>query len=260
MRLDFDRTLADQYKSPSQQARVLTEGWVKQQAYCPNCGKTFLERYLNNQPAADFFCSGCNEDYELKSQKDAFGLKINDGAYKTMFEKVVESQNPNFFLLNYELRTYQISNFVVIPKHFFIADIIEKRKPLSKTARRAGWTGCNILISRIPQIGRIFLVKDKQVESKDKVQELWHKTLFLRQKKEEDRSWYLDIMNCVDTLREKEFTLADVYAFEGRLQKKHPHNHHIKPKIRQQLQGLRDNGILEFLGKGRYKKLCDDYK
>jgi type II restriction enzyme len=255
MRLEFDRTLADQYTSPSQKARVLTEGWVMKQAYCPNCGKTYLERYSNNQPVADFFCSGCSEDYELKSQKNAFGLKINDGAYKTMLRRLAGTQNPNFFLLNYELKTYQVLNFVVIPKHFFMRDIIEKRKPLSVNARRAGWTGCNILISRIPQLGRIFLIKDRLVESKNKVQELWHKTLFLRQQKEEDRGWYLDIMNCVDKLTEKEFTLADVYAFKNSLQKRHPQNHHIKPKIRQQLQDLRDNGILEFLGRGKYKKL-----
>jgi type II restriction enzyme len=255
MLLELDRALAEQYKSPSQQVRVLTEGWVKKQAYCPNCGKMYLERYSNNQPVADFFCSGCNEDYELKSQKNAFGSKINDGAYKTMLERLAGIQNPNFFLLNYELKTFQVLNFLVIPKHFFRRDIIEKRKPLSDNARRAGWTGCNILIHRIPQLGRIFLVKDRQIESKNKVQEIWHKTLFLRQKKEEDRGWYLDIRNCVDTLKEKEFTLSDVYAFEESLQKKHSQNHHIKPKIRQQLQDLRDNGILEFLGGGRYKKL-----
>lgn len=255
MLLELDTTLAAQYKSPSQQVRVLTEGWVKQQVYCPNCGRTYLERYSNNQPVADFFCSGCSEDYELKSQKNAFGVKINDGAYKTMLERLVGTQNPNFFLLNYELKTYQVLNFVVIPKHFFRRDIIEKRKPLSDTARRAGWTGCNILIGRIPQLGRIFLVKNRQIESKNKVQEIWHKTLFLRQKKEEERGWYLDIMNCVDQLREKEFTLADVYAFEESLQQKHPQNHNIKPKIRQQLQDLRDNGILEFQGRGRYRKI-----
>ena len=35
---------------------------------------------------------------------------------------------------------------------------------------------------------------------------------------------------------------------------KHPDNHHIKDKIRQQLQMLRDNGIIEFIGRGHYRK------
>ena len=37
------------------------------------------------------------------------------------------------------------------------------------------------------------------------------------------------------------------------LSKKHPDNHHIKPKIRQQLQFLRDKGYLEFVERGRYR-------
>jgi type II restriction enzyme len=255
MRLELDRALADQYTSPSQKVRVLTEAWVRKQAYCPNCGKMYLERYSNNKPVADFFCGGCNEDFELKSKKDTFGLKIVDGAYQTMLARLADIKNPNFFLLNYELKTYQVLNFVVIPKHFFVSDIIEKRTPLSKTARRAGWIGCNILLNRIPQIGRIFLIKDRQVESKNKVQEIWHKTLFLRQEKKEERGWFLDIMNCVDMLGKQEFTLAEVYAFEEKLQTKHPQNNHIKAKIRQQLQELRDHGLLEFSGRGMYKKL-----
>jgi len=34
---------------------------------------------------------------------------------------------------------------------------------------------------------------------------------------------------------------------------KHPDNHHIKAKIRQQLQFLRDKGYLQFFGSGKYK-------
>ena len=47
---------------------------------------------------------------------------------------------------------------------------------------------------------------------------------------------------------------ADVYAFEGLLGQKHPQNHHVRPKIRQQLQLLRDKGFIDFLGHGMYRK------
>ena len=33
----------------------------------------------------------------------------------------------------------------------------------------------------------------------------------------------------------------------------HPQNRFVRPKIRQQLQILRDLGLLEFLGRGRYR-------
>lgn len=46
-----------------------------------------------------------------------------------------------------------------------------------------------------------------------------------------------------------------MYHFEEMLAEKHPLNHHIKAKIRQQLQVLRDKGIIEFNGHGTYSKL-----
>jgi Dam-replacing HTH domain len=50
-----------------------------------------------------------------------------------------------------------------------------------------------------------------------------------------------------------EFTLADVYAHAAALAKLHPNNAHVRDKIRQQLQVLRDLGLLEFLGSGSYR-------
>ena len=39
------------------------------------------------------------------------------------------------------------------------------------------------------------------------------------------------------------------------LQARHPQNNNIRPKIRQQLQVLRDKGVIEFLGRGLYRKI-----
>ena len=254
MRLVFDKNLATRYKSASQKARVLTENWVNDSIFCPNCGHLNINQYPNNQPVADFFCSNCKEDYELKSKQNGIGTKIVDGAYRTMIERLQSKNNPNFFLLNYDLRNLDVLNFLVIPKHFFVPKIIEKRKPLSSTARRAGWTGCNILLKNIPQTGKIFFVKNRQVEPKKKVLAEWKKTLFLRDEKEiSAKSWLLDIMRCVERLGKSEFVLGDVYGFENELSTLHPDNRYIKDKIRQQLQFLRDKGYLEFVGRGVYK-------
>ena len=46
-----------------------------------------------------------------------------------------------------------------------------------------------------------------------------------------------------------------MYSFEGLLKKKFPNNNFIKDKIRQQLQVLRDKGLLEFKGNGIYRKI-----
>ena len=256
MDLFFDKKLIETclYSSSSQKIRVLTENWVNKHIYCPNCGHSNINNYENNKPVADFFCSKCKEEYELKSKKNNIGLKIVDGAYRTMIERLKEINSPNFFLLNYDPYNLSILDFFVIPKHFFIPDIIEKRKPLSNTARRAGWVGCNILLQSIPESGKIFLVRNNKIEPKEKVLTTWKKTLFLKEEKEVSaKGWLLDVMCCVDKIGKQEFALDEVYSFEKELSKLHPDNKHIKDKVRQQLQFLRDKGYLEFIGQGQYK-------
>ena len=82
----------------------------------------------------------------------------------------------------------------------------------------------------------------------------WKKTLFLREEKEVSaKGWLLDTMRCVEKLGKREFALDDVYAFESELSKLHKENKHIKDKIRQQLQVLRDKGYLEFVRRGVYR-------
>ena len=69
------------------------------------------------------------------------------------------------------------------------------------------------------------------------------------------RGWLMDILNCTNRIPAQVFTLEDMYQFENMLQMKHPQNNNIKPKIRQQLQYLRDRGFIEFLGNGYYRKV-----
>lgn len=253
MKTALNTQIADLYTSNSQKIRVLTEDWVSSEIFCPNCGSGVSD-FENNKPVADFYCANCSEEYELKSKKNSIGKKIVDGAYSTMIERLQSQNNPNFFFLSYDLKNYEIINFAVIPKHFFVPEIIEKRKPLSQNAIRAGWVGCNILLNDIPRSGKIFYIKNKRVASKESILENWAKTLFLREtKKVELKGWILDTMNCIDRLEKVEFTLQDVYAFEKELSKRHQNNNHIKDKIRQQLQFLRDKEYLYFLGDGRYK-------
>jgi len=254
MDLFFNTKLADNYTSASQRMRVLTEDWVDNSIYCPNCGHLEIENYPNNRPVADFYCINCKEDYELKSNKNAVGTKIVDGAYSTMIKRLHSANNPNFFFLNYNLVDYSVKNFLVIPKHFFVPEIIEERKPLALTARRAGWVGCNILLQSIPQTGKIFYIKNGLVEPKNDVLSRWKKTLFLRDEKEVSaKGWLLDVMRCVEQIGKQYFTLDEVYAYENELNKLHPNNKYIKDKIRQQLQVLRDKGYLEFTSRGQYR-------
>ncbi|MGP4733206.1 MULTISPECIES: DpnI domain-containing protein [unclassified Psychrobacter] len=253
MNLHFNQSLAKNYHSEPQKVRVLSEAWVKENSYCTNCSAQSLAEFANNKPVADFYCENCNEQYELKSKKAKLSNIVNDGAYKTMIERINSKNNPSFFFLTYS-KEYTVNNFLIIPKHFFTPDIIVKRKPLSVNAKRAGWVGCNIDLRQVPESGKVFLVKDQQVIPRENVTQHFQKTLFLRKQSMASRGWTLDIWQCIDRLDDS-FSLNQVYAFADELQLKHPENNHVKDKIRQQLQVLRDKGIIEFISRGYYRKL-----
>ncbi|MDI1343629.1 MAG: DpnI domain-containing protein [Pseudolabrys sp.] len=252
MKLGFEESQTP-YSSGSQNARVWTERWVKDWIYCPNCGNPKIDQFTANRPVADFICSSCSEEFELKSQKAKFGARVVDGAFRTMCERLAASNNPNLLLLNYDLANLIVKNAFIVPKHFFVREIIEERKPLAATARWAGWIGCNILLSQIPTSGKIFIVRDGQPQSKELVLAEWKRTLFLRDEGTESRGWLVEVMNCVESIGKQEFDLSDVYAIERRLSELFPDNNHIKDKIRQQLQFLRDRGYLDFVSRGHYR-------
>lgn len=255
MNLQFDLTSAAGYKSPSQIARVLTEQWVKENAYCPSCGNDNIIKTENNSPVKDYYCDSCKEEYELKSKKDKFSKKVNDGAYSTMIERIGSDNNPNFFFLTYNSREWTVNDFIIVPKFYVIPGVIERRKPLKEAARCAGWTGCNILFGMIPEQGKLYLIKSTNEVPREDVIRKWNQSEFLKNQSHDSRGWLVDIMYCIGLLPESVFTLDDVYSFEGFLKSRHPQNNFVKDKIRQQLQVLRDKGIVEFISRGVYRKL-----
>jgi type II restriction enzyme len=252
MKLSFEETQSA-YSSGSQSARAWTEAWVSTWTYCPHCGNARMSQFPNNSPVADFLCSSCSEEFELKSQKGTFGQKVADGAYKTKCERLAASNNPNLLLMNYDRKSLSVVNLLIVPKHFFVRDIIEERKPLAATARRAGWIGSNILLGRVPESGKIHIVQKGVVRPKELVLQEWQKTLFLRGESLETRGWLLDVMKCVESLGKRDFTLEEAYAFERHLGELYPGNQNVKPKIRQQLQYLRDRGFIDFVSRGQYR-------
>ena len=254
MHLFLDKKLAANYQSPSQVARVLTESWLQQNSYCPSCGNEPINSFKNGQPVADFFCASCHEEYELKSkQGTSVGNKVADGAYHTMLERIAADNNPSFFFLCYRKTDLAVQQLVVIPKHFFTpAIIIPRAKGLPN---RPNYIMCSMNISRLPDSGKIALVADGNIVAKHKVINRWQQHVFLRHTPTKQKGWLLAIMQCLEKMPSLNFTLKDVYTFEPLLAKQFPNNQHIHAKIRQQLQILRDKGMIEFLGNGKYRKI-----
>lgn len=250
-RLGFEEERAP-YEAQTQNARFWSEGWIGRELYCLNCGEPRLTKLPNNSPVGDFACKQCLEEYEVKSQAKSIGAKVVDGAYKSMMERLVADNNPSLVLLAYDKAKKTVTNLSVVPKHFFVPEIIQERPPLAPTARRAGWIGCNILIGKVPDAGRITVVRDGALVPKDLVLQRWQQTCFLRDERPAARGWLIEVMKCVEAIGRAEFEIADVYRFEEHMQRLYPSNMHVREKMRQQLQVLRDAGFIKFLGRGKY--------
>ena len=241
----------NRYKSKSQLVRIVTEDWFSNEMYCPNC-LSEVSQCPANSKTKDFFCSNCAHTFELKSHATNFPNTIPDGAYETLIANIQSNFAPDFFFLCYDTKNWQVSDLFLVPRFFLNSSVIEKRPPLSHMARRAGWIGCNIKLDRIPFTGKIDILKNHSEIDPKEVQKRYKKAIFLDEKNLKQKGWFSDILRCVQTYQNT-FTLEQFYRdFEKELQELHPENKHLRDKIRQQLQVLRDRGFLRFSGRGEY--------
>jgi len=242
----------NRYKSASQRARIGTESWGAANFFCPSCESPRLDVAPRNTVAVDYFCPACNSPFQLKSQSKPLGTRIVDAAYSEMKRAILEDRTPNLFVLHYDLDAWAVRTVLLVPHFAFALSALERRKPLAPTARRAGWVGCNILLDKIPANARISVVNDGTPQTPREVRNFYDRLRPLEKLHVEKRGWTLDVLQIVQSLGKLEFTLADVYAHADVLAKLHPNNRHVRDKIRQQLQVLRDLGLLTFLGDGSY--------
>jgi type II restriction enzyme len=252
MILGMPQYVADGYKSPTQRARVISEAWGEENLYCPSCDSPSLERSKPNTPVVDFFCSRCASTFQLKCQSRPFSKRINDAGYEAMRRAIVEGRTPNLLALQYDPLLWTVRGIVLIPSFAFSLSCVEPRKPLGPGARRKGWVGCHIVLGNIPPDARIALIADGAPIAPAVVREQYGRLRPLEKLDQDARGWTLDVLNAIRLLEKKEFSLADIYAQSSDLQALHPKNSHIREKIRQQLQRLRDLGLVVFLGRGRY--------
>ena len=176
--------------------------------------------------------------------------------------------------MRYALATWEVRDLLLIPSFMFSESAVIKRPPLSPTARRAGWVGCNIDLHRIAPEARIQIVKTViqggtdilSVNSKhrpeacatvitppEEVREKFRRVKPLKDISVKQRGWTLDVLNIVRRLGKAEFTNDEVYAHDRELERLHPDNRNVRPKIRQQLQILRDTGLLIHVESGRWR-------
>lgn len=109
------------------------------------------------------------------------------------------------------------------------------------------------MLVNLPLSARVLIVNNGRARPPRKVRAEWHQWDFLKVQDTGFRTWFNEILKRIEQLGKDEFDLSEVYAFETELAKLFPHNRFIRPKIRQQLQVLRDRGLLEFRERGHYR-------
>ena len=243
----------EKYHSRSQMARVATEAWAARNLFCVSCNSPRLEASRAGTKALDYVCSGCDEPFELKSQSHPFGNRVLDSAYLAMIAAIKADRTPHFFLLHYARASWSVVDLVFIPRFAISESAIEKRKPLSQFARRAGWVGCNIVLTHIPVDARLSIVVEGVPVAPATVRRRFNRIRPLATLKAAERGWTLDVLTAMCGLGKRAFSLDDAYSTVDELARLHPANRHVRDKIRQQLQVLRDKGLIEFLGRGQYR-------
>ena len=242
--------LAQRYSSASQQARVVTEAWGQENLYCPNCQSPSLNSAPNNTAAFDYVCPSCRLPFQLKSKSSPIGGSINDAAYEAMRRAILEDRTPNLYVLHYNKSFWEVRSLILVPHFAFSLSAIVARRPLAAGARRAGWVGCNIVLRNIPADAKIPLVSDGVAARPQQVRESFRRIKPLEELGPTERGWTLDVLRVVRSLGKTEFSNGEVYEFAPQLERLHPNNRHVKDKIRQQLQVLRDKGLLVQAGRG----------
>ncbi len=239
---------------------MITEEWATANLYCLACASDELEPLPPNEKVADYRCKDCTARYQLKSTAGSFGGSITNSAYRPKMDAIQNGLVPHYAFLRYSPLRWMVTDLFIVPGYFFTPAIIQERPPLSSTAQRAGWIGSNILLRALPPDARVSVISDEQALPPEDVRNAWRQFAFLGTAENANGGWGADTLICVREMQRETgstgFSLQEFYrAFEGCLEALHPENRNVRAKIRQQLQVLRDNQVLQFLSGGRYRVL-----
>lgn len=219
--------------------------------FCLACSSDELRPTAANTRSTDFTCKSCDHRYELKTFEYRPAKSLVDGAYESMIARILNGSAPTLLLLE-RSSSWDVISFSAINSVFLTPDIIDRRKPLSASARRAGWVGCNIRLDRIASDGEVHIIKNGIVRAKQDSRNDFQRFLQLKALKADKRGWTTLALSTVRSLGSNQFSLDEVYEKEQIFSSRFPDNHNIRAKIRQQLQVLRDLGYVSFDGRGHY--------
>ena len=145
------------WKSESRIVGEACEYYIKNNVNCVRCFSNNFEKCKTNEKSKDLICINCQQKFQIKAksatQKQVNNIKNKNtfktigGEYLTTLKNIDEQID--YLIILYEKHSYKIINILYIKNENITSDCILPRKPLSITAKRAGWTGCNILFNDI---------------------------------------------------------------------------------------------------------------
>lgn len=254
MILQFPKETEEKFVTSAQKVKAQAKEWFLKNAYCPECSGG-LDAVADEEEMGLYECEKCKKTYIFRPLKE-ISDKFLGGSYSFYAKAMDKGTFPSFFLLSYD-ENLEVTNLLFIPSYYIVKDMIKKRKPLGKDSRKPGWEGTTIVITDVPEAGKIWIIKDKNVIDKKEVSEKIKKTEFFNNyRNTKFKNWTFMVMKALENLEKEEFTVNDLCDLEKSVKRKFPGNTPLKIKasIRQKLQMLRDYGYIEFLGEGIYRK------
>lgn len=148
----IDFRVASSLRSRAQIARLVLETWAEFNLFCLSCDSDALVRLPASTPVADFQCGSCEARYQLKGKDGRFGAVIPGAAYGPTIEAIRRGDCPDYVLVEYDRRFATVVFGVALRGSLITESRVEQRTPLSPSAVRAGWIGCNLKIEGLPTV------------------------------------------------------------------------------------------------------------
>lgn len=125
---------------------------------CPRCRRSrHLSRLPPNFQCADVICKFCGFLAQVKAvtlQSSELPDKIMGAAWGPQHEQIMAGIFHSLYIVGFT-QTGKLVRIDYVPGHVLQAapNVFEPRKPLSSSARRAGWQGFMYDLTKLPTIG-----------------------------------------------------------------------------------------------------------
>jgi hypothetical protein len=138
------------------------EDAVCRHAVCPRCNRSrHFKRLPTNFECADIICKFCGFLGQVKTTKnlkagtDELPDRIMSAAWGPQQDQIIAGIYHGLYLVGFRQNGKTLVRIDFVPPHILevTPSVFEPRKPLSATAKRAGWTGYTLVVSELPRVG-----------------------------------------------------------------------------------------------------------